>query len=385
MHKIYRFGTKMNLPPLRSDEYRRTRVTVATEKVDAVGVEADDHRPLIGITLGDPAGIGPEVVAKAVADYEVRRAARVVAFGPVAAIEPLAKLAGLTIECLSRPAGGSFTPTALPVVDVPGDMALVRTGTVSAEAGRAALGALKTAVAGAVSGEIDAIATAPWNKEAIREAGSSITGHTELLAELTQVPPGSVTMMLAHEPLRVFHVSTHIPLREVVRAVTTVRVERVIRLAHAALHDLGISVPRLAVAGLNPHSGEAGLFGDEERVSVTPAIEAAKADGINVSGPWPGDTVFWQAVRGDFDGVVAMYHDQGHIPVKLVGRGHGVNVTLGLPIVRTSVDHGTAFDIAGRGVAEPTSMVEAIRFAAKLVAARDNKGPQAEAKIKGIA
>jgi 4-hydroxythreonine-4-phosphate dehydrogenase len=284
-------------------------------------------KPRVAITTGDPAGIGPEVAAKAAADPRVVAACDAVLYGP--------------------PAGASFAA-----------------GELSAAAGRAAYETIVRAVAAATSGEVQAIATAPVNKEAFRLAGLEWSGHTDLLAHLTGSP--HVAMMFYSEALRVVLATVHIPLAEVPRALTQASLEATIALTARELPRFGIAQPRIAVAGLNPHAGEHGLFGDEEEMAIAPAIAACRARGIEVSGPYPGDTVFVRARRGDFDVVVACYHDQGLIPVKLVAFGQAVNVTLGLPIIRTSVDHGTAFDIAGKGVADPESMITAVLLAARL-------------------
>lgn len=323
--------------------------------------------PVIGVTLGDPAGIGPEIVAKAACDGGLRSSARLLAIGPADSLRAAAEPLGLRVEVGRGPTGTEQAGTVA-LVDVRGRLEEVQPGRVCREAGRLAVAALEAAVRLALAGEIDAVATAPWNKEAVRLVGdSAYTGHTERLAELTGRDPRSVSMMLVHDELRVFHVTTHVPLRTVAELVRRERVLDVIRLADHVLRGFGVEAPRLAVAGLNPHAGERGLFGDEDGREIAPAIAEAQAAGIDASGPIPGDTVFVRALRGEFDAVVAMYHDQGHIPVKLAGMGHGVNVTVGLPIIRTSVDHGTAFDIVGRGVAEASSLVEAIRLAAELV------------------
>jgi len=287
--------------------------------------------PRIAITSGDPAGIGPEVAAKAAADARVLEACEPVVYGP--------------------PDGVAFVPGAL-----------------SAEAGRAAYDVIVRAVGDAQRGVVQGIATAPVNKEAFRLAGLPWSGHTDLLAHLT----GStgVAMLFYSEALRVVLATVHIALAEVPRALTAASLEATIALTAHELPWFGIERPRIAVAGLNPHAGEHGLFGREEDIAIRPAIEACRARGIDVSGPFPGDTVFVRARRGEFDVVVACYHDQGLIPVKLVAFGQAVNVTLGLPIVRTSVDHGTAFDIAGRGIADPESMIAAVLLAAKLANSR---------------
>ena len=284
-------------------------------------------KPRIAITSGDPAGIGPEIAAKAAADARVLDACAPVLYGPSA--------------------GARFVPGAL-----------------SAEAGRAAYDIIVRAVEDAQRGVVQAIATAPVNKEAFRLAGLPWTGHTDLLAHLTG--SSDVAMMFYSEALRVVLATVHIALADVPRALTQASMEATIALTARELPRFGIARPRIAVAGLNPHAGEHGLFGAEEQTAIGPAIDACRARGIDVSGPFPGDTVFVRARRGDFDVVVACYHDQGLIPVKLVAFGQAVNVTLGLPIVRTSVDHGTAFDIAGKGIADPESMIAAVLLAARL-------------------
>jgi 4-hydroxythreonine-4-phosphate dehydrogenase len=284
-------------------------------------------KPRVAITMGDPAGIGPEIAARAAADARV-----------LAACDPVMYA---TVN------GKMFAP-----------------GVLSGDAGRAAYDAIVRAVEDAQRGVVQAIATAPVNKEGFRLAGLPWAGHTDLLAHLTGA--AHVAMMFHSEALRVVLATVHIPLSEVSRALTAASLEATIALTARELPRFGIARPRIAVAGLNPHAGEHGLFGSEEEVAIRPAIEACRARGIDVDGPFPGDTVFVRARRGDFDVVVACYHDQGLIPVKLVAFGQAVNVTLGLPIVRTSVDHGTAFDIAGKGVADPESMIAAVLLAARL-------------------
>lgn len=293
--------------------------------------------PRIAITTGDPAGIGPEIAEKAAADPRV-----------TAVCEPVRY--GMSVEEARR---------------------TVRVGAVSAAAGRAAYEAIAAAVRDAVAGRVDAVVTAPISKAAFAAAGLPWRGHTELLAALTGA--SRVAMMFYTEALRVVLATVHVPLAEVPRHLTRERLEDVIRLAAEELPRFGWPHPRLALAALNPHAGEGGLFGTEERELLEPAVAACRAAGLDVVGPLPADTVFVRAVRGEFDAVVACYHDQALIPVKLVAFGRAVNVTLGLPIVRTSVDHGTAFDIAGRDVADPGSLIEAVRLAARLVAARRNE------------
>jgi 4-hydroxythreonine-4-phosphate dehydrogenase len=284
-------------------------------------------KPRVAITVGDPAGIGPEVAAKAAADPRVLQVCEPVVYGP--------------------PNGSAFAP-----------------GVLSAEAGRAAHDAIVRAVSDAMDGTVQAVATAPINKEAFRLAGLQWAGHTDLLAHLTGAK--RVAMMFYSERLVVVLVTVHIPLSEVPSALTEARVRTTIALTAESLPRFTKVPPRIAVAGLNPHAGEHGLFGAEEERAIAPAIAACRARGIEVSGPFPADTVFVRATRGEFDAVVACYHDQGLIPVKLLAFGQAVNVTIGLPIIRTSVDHGTAFDIAGKGIADPESMIAAVLLAARL-------------------
>ena len=287
--------------------------------------------PRIALTAGDPAGIGPEIVAKAIADPRVTAACEAIVFG--------------------TSAGAGTHP-----------------GTASAEGGRAAYDAIVAAVDAARAGRVDGIATAPVSKIGFARAGLPWKGHTDLLAHLTG--SDDVAMMFWSESLRVVLATVHIPLSEVPRVLTQEVLGRTIRLTARELPAFGVVRPKLAVAGLNPHAGEEGVLGDEEIRVLTPAIASARRDGIDVSGPFPGDTIFARASRGEFDCVVACYHDQGLIPIKMVAFGSAVNVTLGLPIVRTSVDHGTAYDIAGRGVADPSSMIAAVLLAARLAGAR---------------
>jgi len=286
-----------------------------------------EMKPRIAITSGDPAGIGPEIARKAADDPRVRKVCEPIVYGP--------------------PAGSTFKP-----------------GELSADAGRAAYETLCSAVGDARAGVVAAIATAPVNKLAFARAGLPWKGHTDLLAHLT----GStrVAMMFWSEPLKVVLATIHIPLASVTNALTRELMDDIIDLSARELPRFGLEKPRLAVAGLNPHAGEEGLLGHEERKVLRPAIETAQKRGIRIDGPFPGDTVFGRAVRGEFDAVIACYHDQGLIPVKLLAFGRAVNVTLGLPIIRTSVDHGTAFDIAGKNIADPSSMIEATLLAAKL-------------------
>jgi 4-hydroxythreonine-4-phosphate dehydrogenase len=283
--------------------------------------------PRVAITVGDPAGIGPEIAAKAAADASVRA------------------------HCI-------------PIIFAPDPPVTVRLGEPSAESGRAAHDVIAHAVAAARAREVEAIATAPISKLAFSKAGLPWKGHTDLLAELCQT---SRYGMLFHSPrLMVLLATVHIPLTEVAALITRDRVLDMITLGAEWMPRFGHPQPRVAVAGLNPHAGEGGVLGHEDEQQIAPAVRAARAAGIDASGPWPGDTVFLRASRGEFDLVVACYHDQGLIPVKLLGFGKAVNVTIGLPIIRTSVDHGTAYDIAGRGTADPSSLIEAVLLAARL-------------------
>jgi 4-hydroxythreonine-4-phosphate dehydrogenase len=288
-------------------------------------------RPRIALTAGDPAGIGPEIVDKASRDQRVLDVCDPVVYAEAAA--------------------GPF-----PI------------GEVSAVAGRAAYDTIVRAVEDARAGRVQAITTAPVNKLALSRAGLPWKGHTDLLAHLCGV--SRVAMMFHAPELNVVLATVHVPLREVAERLTQSLVEEVLGLTAASLPQFGFPAPRIAVAGLNPHAGEDGLLGREEQDVLAPAIAGAQQRGLRVSGPWPADTVFGRAARGEFDVVLACYHDQGLIPVKLLAFGRAVNVTLGLPIIRTSVDHGTAFDIAGRGVADAGSMVEAVLLAARLAEAR---------------
>ena len=308
--------------------------------------------PRLVISSGDPAGVGPEVTIKAIAHLPTGVAECIVTGDP--------GLLEQTARALGLPA-----PTQVEAV---GKATHIRTGELSKEAGQAAVDAVKRAVDLINEGKADALVTAPINKEAIRLAGYPWPGHTEMLADLTHA--SDVRMLLTSDRLRVVHVTTHRSLRQAIVAVTRERILRTIELADEAGHMLGIHQARIGVAGLNPHAGEGGLFGDEEQNEITPAVNNAKQKGIDVTGPWPADTLFWRAVNGEFDLVVAMYHDQGHVPVKLLGLDAGVNISLGLPIIRTSVDHGTAFDISGKGIARWESMGTAIRVAAEIVRRR---------------
>ena len=338
--------------------------------------------PVLGITMGDPAGIGPEVTVKALADPAVRRVARVVVLGDVRVLADAARLAhvDLPVGPVASVADATGQADRIEVLDLANaDPAAFAVGRVSALCGRAAYEYIERGVRLALTRELDGIVTGPINKAALAAAGIPHSGHTEILADLTGTR--TYAMLLMGRELRVIHVTTHVALRRVPELVTRERVLRTIRLGYEAMRRLGMARPRIAVCGLNPHAGEGGLFGDEEGVAIEPAIAEARAEGIAVTGPYPADTLMSRAAGGEFDCVVAMYHDQGHAPVKALGFRYddakkawtglsGVNVTVGLPIVRVSVDHGTAFDRAGQGTANPESMVEAILVAAEMARER---------------
>jgi 4-hydroxythreonine-4-phosphate dehydrogenase len=328
--------------------------------------------PILAITLGDPAGIGAEIILKALARPEIHAGLRLLVIGDARILRRAAHslgMADLPIEPLREPQDGRYHADRLTLLDLHNaDPQECSYGQLSAQAGRAAVEYVFTACDLATAGKVAAVVTAPLNKAAMNMAGFAYAGHTELLAERTGA--GKVSMLLIGPNLRVVHVSTHVALEEAIRRVTRQRVEEVIVIAEQSCRALGIAQPRIAVAGLNPHAGEGGLFGNQEQREIQPAVAAARERGLIVSDPQPPDTVFLRAVRGEFDIVVAMYHDQGHIPMKLLAFDVGVNVSIGLPIIRTSVDHGTAFDIAGKGVAREESLVAAIQVAAQMVQAR---------------
>ncbi|MGU3478548.1 4-hydroxythreonine-4-phosphate dehydrogenase PdxA [Methylobacterium sp. D48H] len=335
----------------------------------------------LAITMGDPAGIGPEIIVKAAARLKDRIDAgdlKLVVIGSAPSLRRAERALGLLPDAVPEVAEAGDWP-ALCCLQADAEGAPIEPGRLSADGGRFAYKAIEAGVRLALAGRIGGIVTAPLNKEALNKAGYHYAGHTEMLAELTGVR-GSV-MMLAHGNMRVSHVTTHVALEDVPKRLTPERLRLVIDLTDKALKGLGLARPKIAVAALNPHAGEGGLFGRQDIDVSAPVIETANADGLDVHGPVPGDTVFVKLRAGQYDAVVAMYHDQGHIPVKLLGFEidpatgkwmdlSGVNITLGLPIIRTSVDHGTAFDIAGTGVANERSLIEAIEFAEKLAANR---------------
>jgi 4-hydroxythreonine-4-phosphate dehydrogenase len=323
--------------------------------------------PTIAVTMGDGTGIGPEIVVRALLDPEVTGTARCVVVGDARRLRTAAGIVGLQADVVAVDgvADAEHTPGRINVIDLgllPEDLPF---GQLSAVAGDAAYQYIRVASELAMAGDVQAICTAPLNKEALHAGGHVFPGHTELLAQLTGTP--EVSMMLSTPRVKVIHVTTHIGLLDAVAKIEPGLVERTIRRGHRALVDAGVSHPRIGVCGINPHAGENGLFGHgEEESKINPGVEACRADGIDVHGALPADTLFFLAGRGDYDLVVAMYHDQGHGPVKVLGLEAGVNVTVGLPVIRTSVDHGTAFDIAGKGIADHRSMIEALRLATEM-------------------
>jgi 4-hydroxythreonine-4-phosphate dehydrogenase len=336
------------------------------------------NRPIIGISMGDPAGVGPEIVVKALSRARVRELCRPIVVGDAGVIANAAKILHVPAKVgpVTQVSQAKFEPDVIDVVDLKNvELNKLKLGEVSSIGGHAAFEAVRVMIELALAGEIAATVTAPIHKEALVAAGHHFPGHTEIFAHFTGT--SDFTMMLVAGNLRVVHVSTHVSLRQACDAVTRARVLKVIELANQACKRLGIESPRIGVAGLNPHASDGGLFGSEEREQIIPAVEAARARGMNVQGPQPPDTFFAKAVAGAYDIAVAMYHDQGHIPAKIEGFHYdaaaerwtdvrGINVSLGLPIIRTSVDHGTAFDQAGKGTASDTSLLDAVEYAARL-------------------
>jgi 4-hydroxythreonine-4-phosphate dehydrogenase len=334
--------------------------------------------PLVAVTMGDPAGVGPEIIARTFADPGFADENRALVVGDPAMLRRAIRLLGLPLGVseIYEPEEAAFEPGVVDVLavgELPEDLPF---GELDARAGDAAFRYLEKAIELASGGRVAAIATAPLNKEAMHLAGHKYPGHTEILARLTGTR--DFAMMLVTDELTVIHVSTHVSLKEAIERAQPERELAVIRLAHASMRKLGVESPKVAVAGLNPHAGENGLFGTEDAERIAPAIEEARAEGIDASGPHPPDTVMMRARRGAFDIVVVQYHDQGHIPVKLMGFDTGVNVTVGLPFFRTSVDHGTAFDIAGTGKADHASMRAALALARKLAGAEAEAEGHAE-------
>jgi 4-hydroxythreonine-4-phosphate dehydrogenase len=322
--------------------------------------------------MGDAAGVGPEIIMKSLNDANVYTACRPFVIGDYKILVRAGRIVktALQIRSIQSVAEAQFQHGIVDCLDLnllPEDLPI---GQISAEAGHASFCFLKKAIELANAGEIDAVCTAPLNKEALHKGGHLYPGHTEILAELTGTKDFS--MMLSSPKLKVIHVTTHVGIIDAVKMINPERVYKVIRMAHDTLQKAGYASPKIAVCGINPHAGENGLFGyGEEAEKIIPGVKIAQEEGIDVVGPLPADTLFFRATRGDFDIVVAMYHDQGHGPIKVLGLEAGVNITVGLPIIRTSVDHGTAFDIAGKGIADEMSLKEALRQAVELAPKRE--------------
>ncbi|QCP54653.1 4-hydroxythreonine-4-phosphate dehydrogenase PdxA [Trinickia violacea] len=329
------------------------------------------YLPVIGITMGDAAGVGAEVVVKSLAHASVYEQCRPLVIGDAKRLERANEIVGgaLSVRRIEDASEARYEQGKIDCIDlglIPDELPF---GELSALAGDAAYRYIARAVELAQAGKIDAICTAPLNKEALHAGGHKYPGHTEMLAHLTGVD--EVSMMLVAPQLRVIHVTTHIGIIDAIRKIEPGLVQRTIERGHATLVKAGIEKPRIGVCGINPHAGENGLFGyGEEEEKIIPAVKVLQARGLDVTGPLPADTLFYRAGRGDFDLVVAMYHDQGHGPIKVLGLEAGVNVTVGLEVIRTSVDHGTAFDIAGKGVVDEGSMLEALRQGAELATRR---------------
>lgn len=330
-----------------------------------------DTRPIVAITMGDASGIGPEIIMKALARDDVTTICRPLVVGDANRLREAGDVvhSTLSVNALQTPAEAYYARGTVDCIDLGLIPARHPFGKLSSVSGEGAYRYIERATQLVQAGEADAICTAPLSKEALHSAGHKYPGHTELLAHLTGTP--EVSMMLVAPKLRVIHVTTHIGLMDAIRKIEPGLVERVITRGRETLVKSGIADPRIGVCGINPHAGENGLFGQgEEEQKIIPAVQACRAKGWKVDGPLPADTLFYRAARGDFDLVVAMYHDQGHGPVKVMGLEAGVNITIGLPVVRTSVDHGTAFDIAGKGIADEGSLVEALRQAVDLAPPR---------------
>ena len=335
-------------------------------------------RPIIGITMGDPAGIGPEIIIQSLANPAIYELCKPLVFGDAQVIQNAMKVTGVSLDVhpVSSVDDALYKYGTIDIFDLKNVNKLTfEYGKISAIAGNAAFEAIRKVIDCAMKGEIDATVTAPINKESLNLAGHHFSGHTEIYAHYTHTK--KYAMLLADDALRVIHVTTHVPLREACDLLTSERILEVIQLLHNACISFGIEKPKIGVAGLNPHAGDGGLFGTEDRDIIAPAVQQAKKLGYEAEGPIPPDTLFPKAIQGKYDGCVAMYHDQGHIPFKLVGfkwnnqtqsmdSVKGVNITLGLPIIRTSVDHGTAFEIAGKGIASADAMTIAIQYAIRM-------------------
>jgi 4-phospho-D-threonate 3-dehydrogenase / 4-phospho-D-erythronate 3-dehydrogenase len=336
------------------------------------------QKPIIGITMGDPASIGPEIAVKALLNEKIHAICRPLLVGDAGVFNDIINRLKLPakVNAITKVADAAFKPGTIDVFDLKNvDMSQLKFGEISAMAGGASFDAVKKVIELALAGDVDATVTGPINKKSINEAGHHFAGHTEIYAHYTGTK--KYAMLLVEENMRVIHVSTHVSLREACDLVKKDRIIQVIELLHNGMLQLGATNTKIGVAGLNPHAGDSGLFGTEDDGEIKPAVEEARKMGYDVDGPVPADTLFSKAATGTYGGVVAMYHDQGHIPFKLTGfkwnaekkqmdSVKGVNITMGLPIIRTSVDHGTAFEIAGKGIASPDAMVLAIEAAVQL-------------------
>lgn len=345
----------------------------------------EDKRPVIGITMGDPAGIGPEIAVKALSNKEIYRISRPLIVGDALVMKRAAGIAerNIKINTIDSVNQSKYEYGNIDVLDLNiKGLNKLEHGKVAKLAGKAAFQSVVKVIELAMNKKVDATVTCPINKESMNKAGYKFPGHTEIYAKFTNTE--DYTMLLVEGNLRVVHVSTHVPLREACDLVKTERILKIIMLADKACRSIGIKEPKIGVAGLNPHSGEHGLFGREELKEIMPAVKKAKKQGVYAEGPVPADTLFSKAAGGLYDIVVAMYHDQGHIPLKLTGFKwssqknkwnsiQGVNITLGLPIIRCSVDHGTAFDIAGKGIARDDSLIAAIRYAVRMASTKQDK------------
>lgn len=337
-----------------------------------------ESRPLVGVTLGDPAGIGPEITVKALAEADVYAVSRPVVIGDRGVLERAARAVQLAprINIVERPAEGRFEPGTIDLIDLRNvDLATLEWGKVQAQAGRAAFDYVRTAIELALRREIDAIATAPINKEALQLGGVPFLDHTAMLAKLTNSP--DVLTMFVVRNLIIFFMARHMSLRKACDEVTAENIYRTLLKANAAMQRFGWARARFGVAALNPHAGEHGMFGDEEITQIAPGIERARAAGVDAYGPIPGDAVFHQCLQGRYDAVLALHHDQGHIAAKTYDFERTISITTGMPFIRASVDHGTAFDIAGKGIASAVGMAESIRVAARYAELLARHGGQA--------
>lgn len=340
-------------------------------------------KPILAVTLGDAAGTGPELLTKALVDPGIRAQCRPVVIGDAGVMRAALAFTKVdaTIRAIGSPREAGDDVRTIDVLDLANvDLAKLKRGRIDPMTGGAAFDCIKRAVELTMAGEAHAVVTSAINKKSLSEAGHHYDGHTEILAKLTGAP--RVTMMLVADKLRICHVSTHVSLRGAIERVRPERILAVIKLADDGVRELGVERPHIAVAGLNPHAGEGGLFGDEEIKYISPAIEQANKAGFHVSGPFAGDTVFFRTMQGQFDCAIAMYHDQGHVAAKMLGIWLGVNVTLGLPIIRTSVEHGTDFDNAGTGRGDPRSLLQALRLATTMAGNRLRSTGSAVRKVE---